>query len=107
MFGLRRGEVGRLDFGLTSKHDEMLDRLSLVNDGLAEAMLEDKVTPEIIRKSLLSPRLAGSYLLDKEGNTKVSAGIGIFYDETNMVLISRPFEGRATRDSTCASGSGR
>ncbi|HMC75004.1 MAG TPA: hypothetical protein VKG87_11930, partial [Terriglobales bacterium] len=44
--------------------------------------------------SLLSPRLAGSYLLDKEGNTKVSAGIGIFYDATNMVLISRPFEGQ-------------
>lgn len=49
---------------------------------------------EIIRESLLSPRLAGSYLLDKEGNTKVSAGIGIFYDATNMVLISRPFEGQ-------------
>ena len=51
---------------------------------------------EIIRNSLFSPRLAGSYLLDKQGNTKVSAGIGIFYDATNMVLISRPFEGRRT-----------
>src|SRR5262249_40699045 len=49
---------------------------------------------EIIRDSLVSPRLAGSYLLDKEGNTKLSAGVGIFYDATNMVLISRPFEGQ-------------
>jgi hypothetical protein len=49
---------------------------------------------QIVRNSLLSPRLAGSYLLDKEGNTKVSAGIGIFHDATNMVLISRPFEGQ-------------
>ena len=49
---------------------------------------------EIIRNSLFSPRLAGSYLLDKQGNTKLSAGIGIFHDATNMVLISRPFEGQ-------------
>lgn len=49
---------------------------------------------EIIRESLVSPRLAGSYLLDKEGNTKFSAGIGIFHDATNMVLTSRPFEGQ-------------
>src|SRR5690349_17997165 len=32
--------------------DEMLDQLSMVNDGLTEAMLEDKVTPEVIRKAL-------------------------------------------------------
>ena len=32
--------------------DEMLDQLSMVNDELTEAMLEDKVTPELIRKSL-------------------------------------------------------
>jgi Carboxypeptidase regulatory-like domain/TonB dependent receptor/TonB-dependent Receptor Plug Domain len=51
---------------------------------------------EIIRNSLFSPRLAGSYLLDKQGNTKLSAGIGIFHDATNMVLISQPFEGQRT-----------
>jgi elongation factor G len=32
--------------------DEMLDQLSMVNDGLTEAMLEDKVTPDVIRKAL-------------------------------------------------------
>jgi elongation factor G len=39
-------------------HDEMLDRLSLVNDELAEAILEDKVTPELIRKCLRDSTIA-------------------------------------------------
>jgi elongation factor G len=39
-------------------HDEMLDNLSLVNDQLAEAMLEEKVTPEIIRKCLRDSTIA-------------------------------------------------
>lgn len=49
---------------------------------------------EIVADSLVSPRLAGSYLLDRSGNTKLSAGIGVFYDATNMVLVARPYEGR-------------
>jgi hypothetical protein len=49
---------------------------------------------EIVRHSLLSPRLATTYVLDSQGNTKLSAGIGVFYDPTNMELISRPFEGQ-------------
>lgn len=49
---------------------------------------------EIVADSVVSPRLAASYLLDRRGNTKLSAGIGVFYDATNMVLVSRPFEGR-------------
>ena len=49
---------------------------------------------EIVRHPLLSPRMATTYVLDSQGNTKFSAGIGVFYDPTNMVLISRPFEGQ-------------
>jgi hypothetical protein len=49
---------------------------------------------EIVRHPLLSPRLATTYVLDSQGNTKLSAGIGVFYDPTNMVLLSRPFEGQ-------------
>src|ERR1051325_4282676 len=37
---------------------EMLDNLSLVSDTLTEAMLEDKVTPEVIRKSLREATIA-------------------------------------------------
>jgi len=38
--------------------DEMLDNLSMVNDELTEAMLEEKVTPELIRKSLRASTIA-------------------------------------------------
>jgi elongation factor G len=37
---------------------EMLDNLSLVSDALTEAMLEDQVTPDLIRKSLREATIA-------------------------------------------------
>jgi hypothetical protein len=49
---------------------------------------------QIIRTPLLSPRLAGTYILDDEGNTKLSAGIGIIYDTTNLGLLQQPLEGQ-------------
>lgn len=51
---------------------------------------------EIVRAPLLAPRFAGTYVLDRAGNTKLSAGIGLFYDATNLVLISRPYAGERT-----------
>lgn len=48
---------------------------------------------EIVRHSLLSPRLAASYGVDRQGNTKLSAGIGLFYDATPLFLIVRPRAG--------------
>ncbi len=39
-------------------HDEMLDQISMVNDELTEAMLEEKVTPELIRKCLRDSTIA-------------------------------------------------
>jgi hypothetical protein len=49
---------------------------------------------QIIRTPLFSPRLAGTYILDDEGNTKLSAGVGIIYDTTNLGLLHQPFEGQ-------------
>ena len=49
---------------------------------------------EIIRTPLFSPRLAGTYVLDNEGNTKLSAGIGIIYDNTSLGEIHQPYEGQ-------------
>jgi hypothetical protein len=49
---------------------------------------------EIVRTPLLSPRLAGTYILDNEVNTKLSAGIGIIYDTTSLGLIHQPLEGQ-------------
>lgn len=49
---------------------------------------------EIVRRPLLSPRLAGTYVLDDEGNTKISAGVGIIYDATTLGIIHQPLEGK-------------
>jgi elongation factor G len=38
--------------------DEMLDQLSMVNDELTEAILEDKVTPDLLRKCLRESTIA-------------------------------------------------
>jgi hypothetical protein len=49
---------------------------------------------QLVRTPLFSPRMAGTYILDDEANTKVSAGIGIIYDATNLGLIHQPLEGQ-------------
>jgi hypothetical protein len=49
---------------------------------------------ELVRTPLFSPRLAGTYILDNEGDTKISAGIGIVYDATQLGLIHQPLEGQ-------------
>jgi hypothetical protein len=50
---------------------------------------------EIVRRSLFSPRIAGTYMLDSAGDTKLSAGIGIIYQSTNLALIAAPLQGSA------------
>ncbi len=49
---------------------------------------------QLVRTPLLSPRLAGTFRLDAEGTTKLSAGIGIIYDTSNLGLIHQPLEGQ-------------
>ncbi|HTS36616.1 MAG TPA: carboxypeptidase regulatory-like domain-containing protein [Candidatus Solibacter sp.] len=53
---------------------------------------------QIVRQAEISPRLAGTYVLDNAGETKISAGVGLVYDSTPIYLIARPFAG--TRDDT-------
>ena len=48
---------------------------------------------KIVRQAEIAPRLAGTYVLDSTGNTKLSAGIGLIYDATPIYLIARPFAG--------------
>ena len=47
----------------------------------------------IVREGVISPRLAGTYVLDNSGSTKISAGIGLVYDATPLFLIARPYAG--------------
>jgi len=49
---------------------------------------------QIVRRSLLSPRVATTYVLDSAGNTKMSAGVGVFYDATPLFLMVRPQAGQ-------------
>jgi len=51
---------------------------------------------QIIRWPAFSPRLAGTYVFDDEGNTKLSAGVGIVYDATSLGIIDQPFNGERT-----------
>ncbi len=48
---------------------------------------------EIVRHAEISPRLAGTYVLDNSATTKISAGIGLVYDATPIFLIARPYAG--------------
>jgi len=48
---------------------------------------------ETVRRPLWSPRLAGTYVLDSSGNTKLSAGVGVVYESTNLSLVAAPLAG--------------
>jgi len=48
---------------------------------------------QFVRASLISPRVAGTYVLTASGNTKLSAGVGVYYDATALFLVGRPDAG--------------
>jgi hypothetical protein len=68
------------------------DRWSPSNRLLIEAGLRFDAD-EIVRRILASPRIAGTYMLTSDGETKLSGGFGIFYDATNLSLVSLPLSG--------------
>ena len=51
---------------------------------------------DVIRDFLVSPRLAATYLLSRSGNTKLSGGIGLFGDATNLDMLTRSLSGQRT-----------
>lgn len=69
------------------------DRWSVTERWLVELGLRTD-WDEILRSVLVSPRFATSYLLAAESETKISAGIGVVYDVTNLDFITRPLGGR-------------
>jgi hypothetical protein len=48
---------------------------------------------QLERRSHISPRLAATWVLDSRGDTKLSAGFGVYYDATAIFLIARPQAG--------------
>ncbi len=49
---------------------------------------------QVVHRPLLSPRLAATYMLTADGNTKLSAGVGWFYDATNLNFLAQPLNGQ-------------
>jgi Carboxypeptidase regulatory-like domain/TonB dependent receptor len=48
---------------------------------------------QIVRGVLVSPRLASSYMLTRDGNTKLVAGVGTYYDASDLQIINQPQAG--------------
>src|SRR5581483_8559988 len=68
------------------------DRWSVTNRLLIEPGIRFD-WDSLVHNKNFAPRLAGTYVLDNSGNTKISAGIGIIYESTPIFLIARPFAG--------------
>jgi outer membrane receptor protein involved in Fe transport len=51
---------------------------------------------QIIRDVLISPRIATTYMLKANRETKLSAGVGLYYDTTNLYYITQPMTGSRT-----------
>jgi hypothetical protein len=49
---------------------------------------------QILRRALFSPRLASSIVLTPDGLTKLTGGIGLYYDATSLDLLTRGLTGR-------------
>ena len=47
-------------------------------------------------RDFFSPRVAGTYLLSPSNETKLSAGLGIYYDRTNLSMVSESVQGTVT-----------
>jgi len=101
----RYSTFGPAPFGAAPLHDQynteasayIEDRWSITNRLLIEPGIRLD-WDQIVRQAVISPRLAGTYVLDSSGNTKISAGIGLVDDATPIFLIARPYAG--TRQDT-------
>jgi hypothetical protein len=49
-----------------------------------------------LSRGFVSPRIAGTVLVARESETKISAGIGIYYDRTDLSLLSNSLQGVRT-----------
>jgi hypothetical protein len=68
------------------------DRWSPVSSLLLEPGVrfdEDDVIP----RALVSPRIAATWMLTRDNQTKLSAGVGLYYDRTDLDKLTRPLAG--------------
>ena len=86
------------------------DRWSMTNRLLVEPGVRLD-WDSLIHRVDIAPRLAGTYVLDNSGTTKLSAGIGLIYESTPIFLIARPYAGSRQdtfyfTDPSCSTPSG-
>lgn len=87
--------VPRFDQGLTEESAYLQDRWSTSNRFVLEAgMRLDH--DSFVRDVLVSPRVGGAFMLQRSSETKLSAGVGTYYDRTSLDLITRPLQGART-----------
>jgi hypothetical protein len=68
------------------------DRWSPVTPVLVEAGArfdED----DLLHRAVFSPRVAGTWMLTRDNQTKLSAGVGLFFDRTDLDKLTRPLTG--------------
>jgi hypothetical protein len=51
---------------------------------------------EIVRGVAASPRLASTFMLNRSGDSKISAGIGVYRDPSNLDILTRSLGGTRT-----------
>jgi hypothetical protein len=51
---------------------------------------------DVVRDFLVSPRLAFTYLLSRSGEMKLSGGVGVYGDASNLDLLTRSLDGQRT-----------
>jgi elongation factor G len=102
---VRVGEVpGELLAEAETKREEMLDAVSMFSDDLMEAMLEDAVTPELIRAAVrkatialqLTPVFCGSAYKNKGVQKLLDAVVAYLPDPTEVANRALPIEGRGS-----------
>jgi hypothetical protein len=48
---------------------------------------------DLLHRALVSPRFAATWMVTRDQETKISAGVGIYYDRTDLDKLTRPLAG--------------
>ncbi|HKS83539.1 MAG TPA: hypothetical protein VJR23_18685, partial [Candidatus Acidoferrales bacterium] len=48
---------------------------------------------ELLHRALVSPRFAATWMLTRDDQTKISSGVGLYYDRTDLDMLTRPLAG--------------
>ena len=87
--------VPRFDQGLTEAGTYFQDRWTPSDRLVLEASMRFD-HDSFVRDVLPSPRIGGAFMLQRSSETKISAGVGRYYDRTSLDLVTRPLQGART-----------